>query len=158
MKEGNMSFVGISQGYAATAAQVLGRGFRSSFVSDATPVVFVLDEDPCVREALELAICHEGWRCETFTSTQEFLTSPTAVVPNCLVLDASLPSSNALDLQRRIAIDRPCMSIIFVASGIDVDTAVRAMKAGAVEFLTKPFSENALLTSIREAIDRSRVN
>jgi FixJ family two-component response regulator len=127
-------------------------------VSKDTPIVFVLDEDASVRESLELLIRHEGWRSETFASAQEFLTCPPAVVPNCLVLDASLPGPNALDLQKRVAIDRPGTSIIFIAGSCDVAMTVKAMKAGAVEFFTKPFPEEALLTSLREALERSRVS
>ena len=148
----------ISLGSAANSAQLLGRGFRSSFEADATPIVYVLDEDASVRESLELLIRGEGWRCETFVSAQEFLACPRAVVPNCLVLDAALPGTNALDLQKNIAVDRPGTSIIFITGRIDLPTTVKAIKAGAVEFFTKPFAEDVLVTSIREALERSRVS
>ena len=151
-----MSSVAISPGYAANSAQVLGRGLTSSFASDTTPIVFVLDEDAAERESLELLICGEGWRCETFACAQEFLTFPPAVVPNCLVLDALFPGANALELQRRAAIDRPGTPVIFIAGRIDIPTTVKAMKAGAVELFTKPFPEAALLSSVREALERSR--
>jgi FixJ family two-component response regulator len=151
-----MSSVAISPGFATNSAQVLGRGLTSSFASDTTPIVFVLDEDASVRGSLELLICGEGWGCETFACAQEFLTSPPAVVPNCLVVDASLPGSNALDLQKRVAIDRPGTQVIFIAGRIDVPTTVKAMKAGAVGVFTKPFAEDALLSFIREAFERSR--
>lgn len=153
-----MSSATISLEYAPSAAQVLGREFRSSFLSDATPIVFVLDEDASLCESLKLLIRREGWRSETFASAEEFLACPRAVVPNCLILDASLSSTNALDLQKRVAIDRPGTSIIFIAGRIDVGMTVRAMKAGAVEFFTKPFPEDSMLNSIREALERSRIS
>lgn len=153
-----MSSATISPRYAANSAEVLGRGFKSSFVSDTTPIVFVLDEDASVRESLDFLLRGAGWRSQTFASAEEFLTTPPAVVPNCLVLDASLSCPNALDLQKRVAIDRPGTSIIFMAGSVDVTTIVKAMKAGAVEFFTKPFPEDALLGSIREALERSYVS
>jgi FixJ family two-component response regulator len=156
-KEQDMSSGAISPRYAAKSAQVLGRGFKSSFVSDTKSIVYVLDEDASVRSSLDFLIRGAGWRSETFASAQEFLATPPAVVPNCMVLDASLSCSNALDLQKRVAIDRPGTSIIFIAGSIDVATTVNAMKAGALEFFTKPFPEDALLGSIREALERSSV-
>jgi FixJ family two-component response regulator len=126
-------------------------------VSDATPIVYVLDEDTSLRESLELLIHREGWRPETFASAEEFLTHSRALVPSCLVLDVSLPGFNGLDLQKRIAIDRPDMPIIFIADKVDIPTTVQAMKAGAVEFFMKPFRDDLLLSSIREALERSRV-
>jgi FixJ family two-component response regulator len=152
-----MSSATISLGYPAGSAAVFGRTFGSSFVPGATPIVFVLDEDATVRESLELLVCREDWRCETFASAEEFLGHSPAPVPNCLVLDASLPDTNALDLQMRIASERPGTSIIFIAARIDLATAVKAMKAGAVEFFLKPLPGTALLTSIQEALERSRV-
>jgi FixJ family two-component response regulator len=112
-------------------------------VPDTSPIVFVLDEDASVRESLDFLLASAGWRSETFASSQEFLATPPAVVPNCLVLDASLSCPNALDLQKRVAIDRPGTSIIFIAGSADVATTVKAMKAGAVEVFTKPFPEDA---------------
>jgi FixJ family two-component response regulator len=153
-----MSSAAFSPQYAANSAQVLGRGFKSSFVPDTTPIVFVLDEDASVRLTLDFLLGDAGWRSETFASAQEFLATSPAVVPNCLVLDASLSRPNALDLQKRVAIDRPGTSIIFIARSVDVATTVRAMKAGAIEFFTKPFPEDALLVSIREGLERSSVN
>ena len=152
-----MSSVAISPGYATNSAQVFGSGFKSSFGPDTTPIVFILDEDASLRESLELLIRSEGWRCETYMSAQEFLRCPPAVVPNCLVLDASLPGPNALELQKRVAIDRRGMPVIFIAEHVDVPTAVKAMKAGAVEFFMKPFRKDALLSSIQDALERSRV-
>lgn len=121
------------------------------------PIVFVVDDDISVRESLELLIRCEGWHPEIFSSGQEFLTRPRARVPSCLVLDFSLPGLNGLDLQKRVAIERPAMPIIFITGHADVPTTVQAMKAGAVEFLTKPFGEDALLSAIRAALEQSRV-
>jgi RNA polymerase sigma factor (sigma-70 family) len=120
-----------------------------------TPIVFVVDDDVSVREALELLIRCAGWQPETFASAQEFLARPRVLVPSCLVLDVSLPGLNGLDLQKRIAVDRADMPIIFITGHGDVPMTVQAMKAGAVEFLTKPFGEDVFLTAIRHAIDRS---
>jgi len=120
------------------------------------PIVFVVDDDVSVRESLEALIRCEGWEPETFASAQEFLARPRVRVPSCLVLDVSLPDLNGLDLQNRIAADRTDMPIIFITGHGDVPMTVRAMKAGAVEFLTKPFEDETLLSAIRNAIRRSR--
>jgi len=122
-----------------------------------TPIVFVVDDDVSVRESLELLIRCEGWQPETFASAQEFLDHPRVHVPNCIVLDVSLPGLNGLDLQRIVASERKDMPIIFITGHGDVPMTVRAMKAGAVEFLTKPFNDDVLLTAIRAALERSRV-
>jgi FixJ family two-component response regulator len=119
--------------------------------------VFVVDDDISVRESLELLIRTAGWQPEAFASAQEFLARPRALVPSCIVLDVSLPGLNGLDLQKRIAVDRTDMPIIFITGYGDVPTTVRAMKAGAVEFLTKPFGDDALLSAIRHAIERSSI-
>jgi FixJ family two-component response regulator len=121
----------------------------------ATPIVFVVDDDVSVREALELLISSAGWQPETFVSAQEFLSHPRALAPSCLLLDVNLPDLNGLDLQQRVAADRIDMPIIFITGYGDVPMTVRAMKAGAVEFLTKPFSDEVLLDAIRHAIERS---
>ncbi|MGA2374287.1 MAG: response regulator [Candidatus Sulfotelmatobacter sp.] len=126
-------------------------------MSDVTPIVFVVDDDVSVRESLELLIRCEGWRPETFASAQEFLNYPRVLIPNCLVLDVSLPGLNGLDLQRLVAGDRTDMPIIFITGYGDVPMTVQAMKAGAAEFLTKPFNDDVLLTAIRAALERSRV-
>lgn len=126
-------------------------------MTPATPIVFVVDDDISVRESLQLLIQCEGWHPETFASAQEFLNRPRSLVPSCLVLDVSLPGLNGLDLQKCVAVERPDMPIIFITGYGDVPTTVKAMKAGAVEFLTKPFSDDALLNAIRQAIERSRV-
>src|ERR1700680_3680196 len=130
---------------------------KSSPKSLATPIVFVVDDDISVRESLELLIRSEGWQPETFESAQEFLAHPRALVPSCLVLDVSLPGLNGLDLQKRVAVERSDMPIIFITGYGDVPPTVQAMKAGAVEFLTKPFRDDTLLNAIRQAIERSRV-
>src|SRR5215831_2020308 len=126
-------------------------------MAHAESIVFVVDDDISVRESLELLIQHEGWQPRTFASAQEFLDCPRALVPNCLLLDISLPGMNGLDLQKRIAIERTDMPIIFITGSGDVPKSVQAMKAGAVEFLTKPFNDEALLTAIRQALERSRL-
>jgi FixJ family two-component response regulator len=126
-------------------------------VSDVTPIVFVVDDDVSVRESLESLIGCEGWQPETFASVQEFFDYPRVLIPNCLVLDVSLPGLNGLDLQRLVAGERTAMPIIFITGYGDVPMTVQAMKAGAVEFLTKPFNDGVLLTAIRAALERSRV-
>jgi FixJ family two-component response regulator len=123
--------------------------------SHAIPVVFVVDDDVSVRESLELLIQCAGWQPETFASAQEFLARPRLLAPSCLVLDVTLPDLNGLELQSRIAGDRVDMPIIFITGYGDVPMTVRAMKAGAVEFLTKPFGDEVLLSAIRTAIERS---
>jgi FixJ family two-component response regulator len=122
-----------------------------------TPIVFVVDDDVSVRESLELLIRCEGWQPEIFASAQEFLDFPRVLVPNCLVLDVSLPGLNGLGLQRLVAGERTDMPIIFITGHGDVPMTVQAMKAGAVEFLTKPFNDDVLLIAIRAALERSRV-
>ena len=121
-----------------------------------TPIVFVVDDDVSVRESLEMLIRCEGWQSKTFESAQEFLGYPRAHSPNCLVLDVSLPGLTGLDLQKVLAGERTDMPIIFITGHGDVPMTVQAMKAGAVEFLTKPFDDHVLLTSIRAALERSR--
>jgi FixJ family two-component response regulator len=122
-----------------------------------SPTVFVVDDDISVRESLELLIRKHGWHPETFTSAHEFLARPRLLAPSCLVLDFSLPGQNGLELQKRVAVELPYMPIIFLTGCGDIPMTVQAMKAGAVEFLTKPFSNEALLSAIRNAIERSRV-
>jgi FixJ family two-component response regulator len=121
-----------------------------------TPVVFVLDEDPTVRESLELLIDAEGWQAETCASAEEFLARPRPARPSCLVLDVNLPDGCGLEVQKRLAAEHAHMTVIFVTRHGDVAVSVKAMKAGAVEFLTKPFDEDELLEAIRHALDRSR--
>ncbi len=124
-------------------------------MSHQTPIVFVVDDDVSVRESLEALISLEGWRPESFPSARDFLAHPRVRTPSCLILDISLPDLNGLDLQSQIAGERVDMPIIFITGYGDIPMTVKAMKAGAVEFLTKPFEEEALLGAIRSAIDRS---
>ncbi len=128
----------------------------SIVMSQATPIVFVVDDDSSVREALEDLIRFEGWHPVTFGTAQDFLAYPRVFVPNCLLLDVSLPDLNGLDLQNRVALERHDMPIIFITGCADVRLTVRAMKAGAQEFLTKPVDDGALLTAIRTALEGSR--
>jgi FixJ family two-component response regulator len=121
----------------------------------AKPVVFVVDDDISVRESLELLIADAGWRAEVFASAEAFLARRREPVPSCLVLDVSLPDLNGLELQKRIA-DRPQLPIIFITGHGDIPMTVQAMKAGAIEFLQKPFGPEALLSAIEGAIERSR--
>ena len=125
-------------------------------MSHAAPIVFVVDDDVSVRESLEALIRTAGWQSETFASAEEFLSRPRVLAPSCLVLDVSLPDLNGLDLQKRVTADRIDMPIIFITAYGDVPMSVQAMKAGAVEFLTKPFGDDVLLGAIRHAIERSR--
>ena len=134
-----------------------GRESRGAASSQVTPIVFVVDDDVSVRESLELLLRCAGWKPETFASAQDFLSRPKSDVPSCLVLDVSLPDLNGLDLQKRIAADRIDMPIIFITGYGDIPMTVRAMRGGAVEFLTKPFDDSVLLDAIRNALDRSRV-
>lgn len=123
----------------------------------ATPVVYVVDDDVSVRESLELLIRNEGWQAEIFASAQEFLDRPRVHTPSCLLLDLALPGLNGLELQKRVAVERKDMPIIFITGYGDVPKTVQAMKAGAVEFLTKPFNDGVLLRAIRQALERSRL-
>jgi FixJ family two-component response regulator len=123
--------------------------------SQQKPIVFVDDDDVSVRESLELQIKFAGWQPETFASAGEFLPRPRTAMPNCLVLDISLPDLNGLELQKLIASERTDMPIIFITGHGDVPMTVQAMKGGAVEFLTKPFDDEVLLNAMRHAIKRS---
>jgi len=125
-------------------------------VSAAAPIVFVVDDDVSVRESLELLIEAEGWRPETFASAQEFLARSRPLAPCCLILDVALPDLSGLDLQKRVAVDRSDMPVIFITGYGDVPSTVQAMKAGAIEFLTKPFDGGVLLSAIRQALERSQ--
>lgn len=135
-----------------------GHEFELPPMASATPIVFVVDDDVSVRESLELLIRTEGWQPEAFACAQEFLDRPRAAVPNCLILDISLPDLNGLDLQKRIADERTDLPIIFITGHGDVPKTVQAMKAGAVEFLTKPFNDEVILSAIRQALERSRAS
>lgn len=139
------------------SAQELAREAGTSPMSPATAIIFVVDDDISVRESLDELFHCEGWQSETFASAQEFLDRPRAPVPSCLILDVSLPGLNGLDLQHRIAVERTDMPIIFITGHGDVPMTVRAMKAGAVEFFTKPFSTDVLVSAVRHALERSRL-
>ena len=141
--------------YTVTSSSA-GRAIEVVTMPDVRSVVFVVDDDISVRESLELLIATTGWQPETFASAQEFLSRPRATVPCCLVLDVTLPGLNGLELQQQLA-ERTEMPIIFITGHGDVPMSVQAMKAGAVEFLTKPFKDDVLLEAIRGAIERSRV-
>jgi len=123
---------------------------------DTAPIIYIVDDDVSIRESLEPMIRHEGWRPLTFASAEDFLKQPRANCPCCLVLDVNLPDLNGLELQKYVAADRAFMPIIFVTGYGDIPMTVRAMKAGAVEFLTKPFDGDVLLNAIRQALQRSR--
>jgi FixJ family two-component response regulator len=123
-----------------------------------TPIVFIVDDDVSVRESLELLVRDENWKPETFASAQEFLDHPKKRVPSCLVLDLSLPGLNGLELQKQLAVEHVDMPIIFVTGYGDVPQSVQAMKAGALEFLTKPINTDALLSAIRNALQRSSLD
>ena len=135
----------------------LGHEVGSSPMATARPIVFVVDDDVWIRESLQTLLQDEGWQPETFASAQEFLDRPRPLTPSCLVLDVSLPGLDGLELQKRIAAERTDMPIIFITGHGDIPMSVGAMKAGAIEFLTKPFSDEVLLTAIRQALERSRV-
>jgi FixJ family two-component response regulator len=132
----------------------VGNESRAPVTPNDAPVVFVVDDDVSVRESLELLILSAGLQPETFASAEDFLARSRSDGPSCLVLDVTLPNLNGLDLQERI-VDRVDMPIIFITGYGDVPTTVRAMKAGAVEFLTKPFGDDVLLNAIEQAIERS---
>jgi FixJ family two-component response regulator len=137
-------------------ASVADHALRSSPMSHASPIVFIVDDDISVRESLEALIHTEGWEAEAFSSAQEFLAYPRGDAPCCLVLDVELPDLNGLELQKRVAIERTDMPIIFITGYGDVPMTVQAMKAGAVEFLTKPYSDDVMLAAIAQALERSR--
>ncbi len=125
--------------------------------SQQKPIVFVVDDDVSVRESLDLLIKFAGWQSETFASAVDFLARPRTTTPSCLVLDVSLPDLDGLELQKLIASERTDMPIIFITGHGDVPMTVKAMKGGAVEFLTKPFDDEVLLSAIRHALKRSAV-
>jgi FixJ family two-component response regulator len=133
------------------------RNKGSSPAPQTAPVVFIVDHDDSARETLEALLYEAGWQAETFASAEEFLSRPRVSCPSCLVLDLTLPDLSALDLQQRLAAERADMPIIFISGRSDVPMSVRAMKAGAIEFLIKPFGDEAILSAIQQAIERSEV-
>jgi len=138
---------------ASTSAYAPGKLVMSASVA----TVFIVDDDVSVRESLELLVRNENWRPQTFACAQEFLNHPRTLVPSCLVLDISLPGLNGLELQNRLAVEHIDMPIIFITGYGDVPKSVQAMKAGAIEFLTKPVDNGALISAIRNALERSRL-
>jgi FixJ family two-component response regulator len=129
---------------------------RALPMAKSASILLVVDDDISVRESLELLLRHEGLDVETFVSAQEFLSRPAVTIPSCLVLDISLPGLNGLDLQKRVAVERHEMPIVFITGHGDIPRTVQAMKAGAVEFLTKPFNDEILLNAIHNALVRSK--
>jgi FixJ family two-component response regulator len=134
---------------------VLSMETRARPVTTLSPTVFVVDDDVSVRESLEALIRAAGWQTETFDCAQQFLAHPRSVTPSCLILDVSLPDLNGLDLQKRVAAEQTALPIIFITGHGDVPMTVQAMKAGAVEFFTKPFKDDVLLMAIQNALERS---
>ena len=126
-------------------------------MTDTAPIVFVVDDDASVRDSVRSLIASVGLRVETFGSTREFLDGKRPEAPACLVLDVRLPDASGLELQRDLAEAGVQIPIIFIAGHADVPMSVRAMKAGAVEFLTKPFRGQELLDAIQEALARDRI-
>ena len=122
------------------------------------PTVVVVDDDISIRESLELLIQNEGWQPALFESAQEFLAQLPTVVPSCLILDVNLPDLSGLDIQQRISDKKSSTPIIFITGYGDIPTSVRAMKAGAAEFLTKPLDDEIMIGAIREAVLRSQAN
>ena len=137
-------------------AEAIKHEMGRSTMPPAKSIVFVVDDDISIRESLELLILEAGWHPELFASAQAFIDYPIVSVPHCLVLDISLPGLNGLELQKRVLTVRPELPIIFITGHGDVPKTVQAMKAGAVEFLTKPFPDTVLLDAIRHALERSR--
>jgi FixJ family two-component response regulator len=127
-------------------------------MSPTTPTVVVVDDDISVRESLELLIQNEGWHPELFESAQDFLAQLPSVAPSCLILDVNLPDLSGLDIQQRISDEKSSTPIIFITGYGDIPTSVRAMKAGAAEFLTKPLDDQTLIAAIREAVICSQAN
>jgi FixJ family two-component response regulator len=124
-------------------------------MATALPIVFIVDDDVSIRESLELLIRDQNWKPEIFASAKEFLDQPRKRVPSCLVLDLSLPGLNGLELQKQLALEHSDVPIIFISGYGDVPKSVQAMKAGALEFLTKPINEDALVNAIQNALQRS---
>lgn len=140
--------------YSTTRADSTLRSFQA--LGNA-PVVFIIDHDGCTRSSLELLVRSAGWQAETFSSAREFLSYPPTLVPNCLIMDIYLPGSSGLELQKHISAERPDMPVIFVTDYGDAPIIVKAMKAGAHEFLVKPTNDGTLVRAISEALDHSRV-
>jgi FixJ family two-component response regulator len=139
-------------------AREYGSTMTSRPISQPAATVFVVDDDISVLESIELLLRYEGLEVEIFKSAQEFLARPRTLAPSCLILDVSLPGLNGLELQQRISGEQQDMPIIFITGHGTIPMTVQAMKAGAIEFLTKPLSDQALMNAIRSAIGRSAAN
>ncbi len=150
------TLTGSPLGHSMGSTPELGRTLSSKLLQH-LPLVFVVDPDRAVRESLQSLLQGEGWHPETFASAEEFLTRPVEAAPACLILDTSLPGLSGLELQKRVAATCPHIPVLFLSGTSDIPTTVEAMKAGAVEFLTKPFLEIELVIGVREALDRSRL-
>lgn len=140
--------------HTSSAPQVIEN--LSPQVLQSTPIVFVIDPDSAVHEALGLLISCQGWSPKPFRSAEDFLACPLELIPSCLLLEVALPGLSGLELQKRVARDRPHIPIIFLSANGDIPTTVEAMKAGAVDFLAKPFHEGEFLNAVREALNQSR--
>lgn len=151
-----MGFILTGSHLANRTSSPVDRRFVSTETVGLTPVVFIVDPDKAMRKSLEWVIRCEGWHVETFASAEEFLACPFEAVPSCLLLDVFLPGIGGLELQKRAAAERPHVPSVFLSAKGDIPTTVEAMKAGAVEFLMKPFRDKELLSAIREALERSR--
>jgi FixJ family two-component response regulator len=130
----------------------------TSSMSDITPIIYIVDDDISVRESLEALVASAGWRPELFVCAEDFLAHPRKPAPGCIILDVSLPDLNGLELQKRIGASEAELPIIFITGFGDIPMTVQAMKAGAIEFLTKPFDTDALLAAVQAAIARSRAD
>jgi FixJ family two-component response regulator len=139
------------------SARTRGHEMSALPSSAVVPIVFIVDDDVSVRESLELLVRNENWKPEAFASAREFLNRPRVLVPCCLLLDLSLPGLNGLDLQKQLAVEYIGVPIIFITAHGDVPKTVQAMKAGALEFLTKPLNTGALVSAIGNALERSRL-
>jgi FixJ family two-component response regulator len=149
--------MGIPRGSRAGDTAMALEGEAEGVMSDAMPIVFVVDDDAAVRKSVERLLLSAGLRSEAFGSPQQFLARPRTFAPCCLVLDVNLPGLNGLELQARLAAEHREIATIFVTGCRDVAITVQAMKAGALDFLTKPFNAGDLLRAVRDAIASSRV-
>lgn len=142
---------------APSLARVPSYDLNSQKVPNSAPVVFIIDEDTYVQESLELLIRSQGWMAQPFESAQELLAWPRPVVPNCLILAYAPSCSSSIEIQKRIARTRPEMPIIVVSGDVDIPTTVQVIKAGAIDFLIKPYNSELLLGAIRQSLKRSRL-
>ena len=152
----SLSVVGISGRTSVTLTHALKRKLDAQPRSDNTQTVFIIHEDAVERGSLELFVDRNRWQAQTFSSVQELLSHPAPIVPCCLIVHLR-QNCNGLELQSRLAAERPEMPIIFITPYSDLRTAVEAIKAGAIDFLTTPLVEDQLLSGIRQALQRSRV-